>query len=699
MAPAVNAQLPPSGSELSIAPTPNTDGAGTDIDSAVPVETPQDGGSLDEGGVPTPNSVSLSTPRVLGSDTNQPDEVATKKSRRVRTGCLTCRERHLKCDEAQNRCQNCRKSGRICRRGVRLNFIDTQVSAPPHYIVPPAGNRVTFRDESRHIASEYVGGDERYPPPEAEVSPEREDWGSFPMYPAYNMPMVPSYIPEFGTALSGHTMAGFDDNHQPVALGPQRQSASSVPFHSATQGRAGFDKYACLNDPEEILLLQVFVEEVGLWMDSMDEAKHFTHILPYHALEEPMLLRALMACGARHIYLVNPSYGEEKAAFFHDTASGDLLRLLQNPNRDSALCATTAVILNVYELMCTRSTLSAQGLNHIAGARALIKECQWDARTQGLGGACFWLNVAMELLSCLHFNWTLAWDPDTWGVQMDLDHMQSNVAGNEEMWTHWMVYICAKVANFRSSMSHFLDTNQTPDDRVQMDQRYQEWCRYSEWCERWENAAPRSLKPLGYLHNWQTHSKTVFPNIWLMKRSSIVARLLYHTTQILLTKTHPFESEFSAEMQSQQQRHAHDICGIVAHVKDRGIASFSIRFLALAAECLATREAQEEILHILDDIMKRTGWRAEHIKDELQAAWGWTTAPKDPSVDTTDDAFGLLRDLSSLDSGAIPESLRMPPGVVNPIMAFADFSMDNHPYQEYYVAPQRPVNHYQGGSF
>lgn len=227
-----------------------------------------------------------------------------------------------------------------------------------------------------------------------------------------------------------------------------------------------------------------------------------------------MLLRALMACGARHIYLVNPSYGEEKAAFFHDTASGDLLRLLQNPNRDSALCATTAVILNVYELMCSRSTLSAQGLNHIAGARALIKECQWDARTQGLGGACFWLNVAMELLSCLHFNWTLAWDPDTWGVQMDLDHMQSNVAGNEEMWTHWMVYICAKVANFRSSMSHFLDTNQTPDDRVQMDQRYQEWCRYSEWCERWENAAPRSLKPLGYLHNWQTHSKTVFPNIW-----------------------------------------------------------------------------------------------------------------------------------------------------------------------------------------
>lgn len=239
----------------------------------------------------------------------------------------------------------------------------------------------------------------------------------------------------------------------------------------------------------------------------------FTHILPYHALEEPMLLKAVMACGARHIYLVNPSYGEDQASYFHDEASSDLLGSLQDPDRDSALCATTAVILNVYELMCSKAMLSTQGLNHIAGARALIKECHWDAKTQGLGGACFWLNVGMELLSCLHFNWTLSWDPDTWGVDMDLDQTSSSVAGNEEMWAHRMVYICAKVSNFRSSMVNFLATGH-PTSSVQMDQRYREWCTYSEWCDRWENASPRSMKPLGYLHQWQTHSRTVFPNIW-----------------------------------------------------------------------------------------------------------------------------------------------------------------------------------------
>ena len=61
--------------------------------------------------------------------------VAANKPKRVRTGCLTCRERHLKCDEGLPNCQNCRKSSRVCKRGVRLNFIDTTVKSPP--IIPP----------------------------------------------------------------------------------------------------------------------------------------------------------------------------------------------------------------------------------------------------------------------------------------------------------------------------------------------------------------------------------------------------------------------------------------------------------------------------------------------------------------------------------------------------------------------------------
>ena len=57
------------------------------------------------------------------------------KGRRVRTGCLTCRERHLKCDEAVPDCMNCRKRGRECKRGVRLNFLEINLHSPA--AIPP----------------------------------------------------------------------------------------------------------------------------------------------------------------------------------------------------------------------------------------------------------------------------------------------------------------------------------------------------------------------------------------------------------------------------------------------------------------------------------------------------------------------------------------------------------------------------------
>lgn len=66
--------------------------------------------------------------------TKIPPAITPAKSRRVRTGCLTCRERHLKCDEGVPDCVNCRKGARECKRGLRLNFIDIQIKPIP--VVP-----------------------------------------------------------------------------------------------------------------------------------------------------------------------------------------------------------------------------------------------------------------------------------------------------------------------------------------------------------------------------------------------------------------------------------------------------------------------------------------------------------------------------------------------------------------------------------
>ena len=218
------------------------------------------------------------------------------RSKRVRTGCLTCRERHLKCDEGVPDCVNCRKSNRPCRRGVRLNFIDTQVKTPP--ITPPTQEwDVSFQDESREIASEYKGGLGRYsvlkPEPREGEGLKEEAAFEFnsnaletPALAHQQLPSVHAVPPVGVNSYSASSQRIADQNPDPQHQ--RSSSASDSTFSSHTlraQSHAPFeppepsitppsDPRAPLSSPEELLFMQVFVEEVGLWMDSMDPYKH-----------------------------------------------------------------------------------------------------------------------------------------------------------------------------------------------------------------------------------------------------------------------------------------------------------------------------------------------------------------------------------------------------------------------------------------
>jgi hypothetical protein len=150
-------------------------------------------------------------------------------------------------------------------------------------------------------------------------------------------------------------------------------------------------------------------------------------------------------------------------------------------------------------------------MNHIAGARALIKECGWNATSTGVGAACFWLNVGMELLSCLHFNWQVAWEPDQWGV--DMDFQRETEPGREELWAHRMLYIVAKIANFRASIPRFKEAS-PHDEQVRLEARFAEWQRLKTLCDNWNASIPRNMHPIGYLYPSQTSSKSTFPEVW-----------------------------------------------------------------------------------------------------------------------------------------------------------------------------------------
>ncbi|KAF4627965.1 hypothetical protein G7Y89_g10185 [Cudoniella acicularis] len=640
----------------------------------------------------------MPTPESTVTDVVDGPVAAASKPKRVRTGCLTCRERHLKCDEGLPNCQNCRKSSRVCKRGVRLNFIDTTVKSPP--MIPPTAD---------WKASEYKGGLSRYSHLDRQIiTPPKEQALEYPVRPA-----VPDPLPrEDNNALPPiqHTSGPYSDGslsvkHEPIHsrhnsrhhshagsdasyLGPPSTSYSTNSNNEQVLTPPN-EHRRFLDNQEEVLFMQVFVEEVGLWMDSMDPMKHFSRLLPFHSLGEPMLLNAFLACGARHLTLVNPIYHEDKALYYYDTATTQLLRSLQNPDRDTVVCATTAVILNVYEIMSEKAT---QRMNHIAGARALIKECGWNARSTGIGAACFWLNVGMELLSCLHFNWKLAWEPDQWGV--DMDFQRELEFGKEEVWVHRMLYIVGKIANFRASIPRFQEAS-PHDEQIRLQTRFADWQRFKALCDGWNDNIPRTMQPMGYLYPSQNSSKSAFPEVWLIKRATIVGRLFYHTAMCLLAQIHPLMSKDVDEMRTMQLHHAHQICGIVAHVKDRGVASVALRSLAIAAECLVIRREQEEVLEIFDKIKAETGWKVGFLHKELKTKWGWPSedAPQQQMLAQATSLAQFFPTNTQAPSVSLPPAPQppraIPSGIPNPLLKTADFSLPNHPYQQYYQPPNQ----------
>ena len=214
-------------------------------------------------------------------------DVSTTRQRRVRTGCLTCRKRHLKCDEALPFCLNCRKSNRKCRRGIRLNFIDTTIQAPPR-IPRSMFWHVTFQDESRDIASEYRGGLARY-----NVEPALLDG-----IPHLNLSISPhtstesqALLPSIDGLLPAYDLDD-EDSHEiesardnltilPGSRGPSIYSPSRIVSQLRSSKSPSDNVFSSppisrryLDTQEDVLLMQVYVEEVGLWMDSLNSNKH-----------------------------------------------------------------------------------------------------------------------------------------------------------------------------------------------------------------------------------------------------------------------------------------------------------------------------------------------------------------------------------------------------------------------------------------
>jgi hypothetical protein len=191
----------------------------------------------------------------------------------------------------------------------------------------------------------------------------------------------------------------------------------------------------------------------------------------------------------------------------------------------------------------------------------------------------------------------------------------------------------------------------------------------------------------------------------------------------ILAQVNPSASKDSEDSLTTQQHHAHQVCGIVAHNKDRGVASVSIRSLVIVSEVLTDYAEQQEVVSILERVDRETGWKLTGVLAGLKKSWSWEKMDqpslkaqllssalllgnngmaKQPvdcrvtgqplSVTTTAPQQMMLVPVTQVPATAAPQQMQpvvtSRPLRVNPLN-FADFSLPNHPYQNWYEPPSR----------
>ena len=164
---------------------------------------------------------------------------------------------------------------------------------------------------------------------------------------------------------------------------------------------------------------------------------------------------------------------------------------------------------------------------------------------------------------------------------------------------------------------------------------------------------------------------------------------------------HPQVPVETPDMYEMQMYHAHQICGIVAHVKDRfvshsafgrsflmhfsrGVAAAAIRCLAVAGEPLTDFKEQQEVLTIFEKIKKETGFRVDFIRNELMKKWNWT----DEYVHQQEQRQQHNQQQAQHQQQQQQQQQQMQTMLHTPPMDFAGFPMPLHPPPH---APSHPL--------
>ncbi|RDW64385.1 Zn(II)2Cys6 transcription factor [Aspergillus mulundensis] len=465
---------------------------------------------------------------------------------RTSTGCLTCRERRVKCDDGKPTCMRCTKAGRVCRyrqpQGSEhpgATGTGENRAAQPSITVETAPTPAPAPAPTPYFPVQLNGQDDL--PDRGNIS----DHGlSVSSLEAQTLPFT---LGEISTPFEWYDLLARD------AISNIQRSGEPRNFPEITLSRRQSPAPECIEPPlgvleyqsepwnsdhrielsaYDLIFFRYYIEVVGPILDLFDPARHFTNVVPHLGLRNTGLMKSILAVGAKHMSLgytnapgevtspganasspaslagaanaaPGPSPAHMATHYYYETLQYLSQTLLYPSYADSRELLATSTMISTYEMFDADAdrddTSSGDWERHLRGSFWIQRSQDNDGEAaDGLRRAVWWAWLRQDLWAAFR-----AGRPTLtiWRARRPLEELNS-----DELATR-IVYICAKCVEYAASGKM---PNQDQDPRARIEQGDQ----LLRALDDWYRALPPSYQPVA--------AAALDPQIGTVRRASSI---------------------------------------------------------------------------------------------------------------------------------------------------------------------------------
>ncbi|KAJ5358624.1 uncharacterized protein N7496_011037 [Penicillium cataractarum] len=502
---------------------------------------------------------------------------------RVTKGCARCRHRHARCvvPAGASSCSRCTRLDRPCHLEPRFHF------KPVSYIYQQCDNAPARFDLVWDEEQVWVGVSR----PVTFVR-ETDNFRREPSEPNDNDRVLEqSYSPP-------------DDSQLILPEVVESIPTDTLSNDSPSQG----SNDASTPTPREAYLIRSYIQKIAAvhQADICDPQSHFSTEVPRRALDEPMLLKALLALAARHDAILT-DHSDCEASSFHGECLQLLIVALNQPEEtydDNLLI--TVVVLRFYEELERVTDRKC----HLLGSNRLLNLMSRSASSGGLAEAVSWQFLRQAIYSSI-----AQYEP----IQLDLrNYERSSVFHRDDdaALANAIIFFCARIVQLCCAVPGYA-----------IDRK--DWRQLADCVQEWHCNKPRSWQPLRYQPP-NLSADQPFPELWIMSPPAVVGLQYYHASRIFLTLSDAPSQRMTDYEMSRARLIAettvanHLVMAIGLSLSNESVQNsyfIASHLLQRFGYCLRQPAEQRGALRFLSRVEKNLGWRTSWMGRELEQQW------------------------------------------------------------------------------